>query len=133
MDNIIFTTQIPLRVSDINYGNHLGHDALISILHEARVQFLKHHQYTELDVCGCGMILANINVDYLAQGFYPDTLCIAIGIREQTKTSLTLIYQVKSTQQEKDIAAGSTVMVFYDYAKQKVVRVPEELIEKLNL
>ena len=30
--------QVPVRITDINYGNHLGNDAFVSILHEARMQ-----------------------------------------------------------------------------------------------
>ncbi len=31
-----FVTEIPLRITDINYGGHLGNDALLSLLHEAQ-------------------------------------------------------------------------------------------------
>jgi len=29
---------IPVRITDINYGNHVGNDAFVSIIHEARMQ-----------------------------------------------------------------------------------------------
>lgn len=35
-----FTTQLPVRITDINYGAHLGNDALLGLLHEARIHFL---------------------------------------------------------------------------------------------
>ena len=41
IQKIAFTTTLDVRISDINYGNHLGHDSLISLLHEARMRFLK--------------------------------------------------------------------------------------------
>ena len=41
-----FSTQIPVRITDINYGGHLGNDALLALLHEARVQFLRRYGYT---------------------------------------------------------------------------------------
>lgn len=129
----IFSTEIPARISDINYGNHLGHDSLISILHEARVQLLNHYGYTELDACGYGMILANINVSYLAQGFYPDTFCINISVPNKSASSLTFAYQVRSNKQERDIATATTIMAFYDYDKKRVVRIPDDFIAKLNL
>jgi acyl-CoA thioester hydrolase len=40
---LIFSTKINVRISDINYGNHVGNDSFVSILHEARVQWLKQH------------------------------------------------------------------------------------------
>ena len=39
--NFLFSTEIPIRISDINYGGHLGNDAVLSIVHEARIQFLQ--------------------------------------------------------------------------------------------
>lgn len=33
-----FEATVPVRVTDLNYGNHLGNDALLSIMHEARMQ-----------------------------------------------------------------------------------------------
>ena len=33
-----FATEIPIRISDINYGNHLGNDAVLSLAQEARVR-----------------------------------------------------------------------------------------------
>jgi len=38
-DRFLFTTEIPLRVSDINYGGHLGNDAVLSLAQEARMRF----------------------------------------------------------------------------------------------
>ena len=36
-----FRTEIPVRITDLNYGGHLGNDALLGLLHEARVHFLR--------------------------------------------------------------------------------------------
>jgi acyl-CoA thioester hydrolase len=32
-----FRTDIPIRITDINYGNHMGNDSFLGILHEARM------------------------------------------------------------------------------------------------
>ena len=34
----IFSTDIAVRITDINYGNHVGNDAFVRLIHEARVQ-----------------------------------------------------------------------------------------------
>ena len=43
-----FSTTLRVRVSDINYGGHLGNDALLSMLHDARLQYLQAMDYSEL-------------------------------------------------------------------------------------
>lgn len=35
---VIHRHPLTVRVTDMNYGRHLGHDALVSLLHEARMQ-----------------------------------------------------------------------------------------------
>ena len=61
--NTLAVVNIPVRITDINYGNHLGNDALISIVHEARVQWLKINNYTELQVDGVGLIMSDLAVE----------------------------------------------------------------------
>jgi acyl-CoA thioester hydrolase len=34
-----FSAGIAVRISDINYGGHIGYDAIISLIHEARMRF----------------------------------------------------------------------------------------------
>ena len=41
-EDFIFKTEIPVRISDINYGGHLGNDSLLSIVQESRVKFLNN-------------------------------------------------------------------------------------------
>lgn len=36
-----FSATIPVRITDLNYGGHVGNDTILSIIHEARVQYLK--------------------------------------------------------------------------------------------
>ena len=47
-----FQTEIQVRISDINYGGHLGNDALLALLQEARVQMLKQYKWSEVDIEG---------------------------------------------------------------------------------
>ncbi|MEO9210776.1 MAG: thioesterase family protein, partial [Ginsengibacter sp.] len=60
----IATVSIPVRITDINYGNHVGNDALVSILHESRMLFLKQHGFTELNAGGNALILNELVVLY---------------------------------------------------------------------
>ena len=40
-DNYIFSTELPVRISDINYGGHLSNDAMLSML-PFPLSLLKH-------------------------------------------------------------------------------------------
>ena len=65
-----FQTEIPVRITDINYGNHLGNDAILSMMHEARVQFLQNLGYTELEFEGVGLIMSDTAIIYKGEGFF---------------------------------------------------------------
>ena len=54
-----FSTSITLLISHINLGRHLDNAQLIGLVSEARVRFLKSMGYTELDVDGAGVIVAD--------------------------------------------------------------------------
>jgi acyl-CoA thioester hydrolase len=125
--NKIFSTDIPVRITDINYGNHVGNDALVSILHEARMQWLAHNNYTELNVAGAALIMADLAVEYKSESFYGDTLNVAISIGEITKISFEIFYEITTTRNDKKIliANAKTGMVCFDYEARKVTSVPE--------
>ena len=66
---LLATVHILVRISDINYGNHVGNDAFVSILHEARLQWLLQHGCTELNAGGSGLILSDLVVEFKQQSF----------------------------------------------------------------
>lgn len=63
-ERLLFTAEVSLRVSDNNYGGHLGNDAVLSLAHEARVRFLRSHGWSEKDVAGAGIIMTDAVVGY---------------------------------------------------------------------
>ncbi|MFN0275709.1 MAG: acyl-CoA thioesterase [Chitinophagales bacterium] len=119
---IHFTTEIPVRISDLNYGNHLGNDALVSILHEARVQFLKKYNYTEMNIEGVGIIMADLAVQYKSEVFYNDVLKIEMSVKNFTRVGFEIFYRVSCSQ--KNIALAKTGIVCFDYEKKKIVALP---------
>jgi YbgC/YbaW family acyl-CoA thioester hydrolase len=128
--NSIFKTQIKLRITDINYGNHLGNDALISIIHEARVQMLQHFGFSEMDIGGAGIIMSNLAVQYKSQAFYGDVLLLEMAIDDFSATACTMYYKVSCN--DKMIALAQTGIVCYDYAKEKVTALPQVFIKAMQ-
>ncbi len=121
----LFTTTLPVRIYDVNYGNHLGHDSLISLLHEARVRFLKSKNCTEFNVSGAGIIITSLAVNYIDEAFYGDELRINLSVGEMSRTSMELYYSVIHPEASNEIARAFTLVTFFDYEKRKVMRVPE--------
>src|SRR5512140_2273660 len=89
-----FRTEIPVRISDINYGGHLGNDAVLSIVHEARIQFLRNLGYSELDIEGTGIMMTYAVIVYSSEGFYGDVLSIEIGATDFQFTQCDIIFRL---------------------------------------
>ena len=126
----LFTCTIDVRITDLNYGNHLGNDALISIIQEARVRFLNNYGYKELNIEGVGIIMADLVVIYKSQSYYGDTLSIEIGVGDISKRSCDIFYRVTKNS-DTVVALCKTTVVFFNYQTQKPARIPEPFIEKI--
>lgn len=129
-----FSTLIPVRITDINYGGHVGNDTVLSILHEARVQFLNHFGYQELNESGVGLIMKDVAIDFKKELFYGDRLTVYVGTGEFSKASFESYYKIAIESAEKTfiIAVAKTGMVYYDYSNKKIAGIPEEMRSKLQ-
>ena len=127
----LFATQLPVRITDLNYGGHLGNDALLSILHEARVQYLAHLGTAEFDAATrLGFIMADVAIEYKGEAFHGDVLRIEVGPLDLHKYGFDLVYWVKN-QTGKEIARAKTGMLCFDYTTRKLRGLPAELAAKL--
>jgi acyl-CoA thioester hydrolase len=126
----IFTCTIPIRITDVNYGGHVGNDSLLSILHEARVQFLHHYGFTEQNVGGKGIIMSDAALVYKAEIFYGDTLTVEIGVNDIQRHSADITYRVLNKGTE--VAQAKTGIVFFDYGEHKITSMPPEFRDLLS-
>lgn len=127
----LFETVLPLRITDLNYGGHMGNDALLSLVHEARVRFLHHFGWSEKDMAGTGLIMRDCAIVYRAEGFYGDVLQMFISAGDLTETSFDLYYRI-DRQDGKRVADVKTGIVCFNYTTGKVSRMPDTVREVLE-
>jgi len=130
-ENYLFSTKIKLRISDINYAGHLGNDAVLSLIAEARVRFLQQYGYTEMGVEGLGIILTDSAIVYKAEGFYGDSIQIDVTVGDFNKYGCDIYYLLSNHSTAVEIAHAKTGIVFFDYQHRKVNLVPEVFRSKL--
>jgi acyl-CoA thioesterase FadM len=128
-----FSTHIPVRITDLNYGGHVGNDTVLSLIHEARMQFLVHHGYRELDVEGVGLIMSDVGIEFKAEIFYGDNIKVEVAAGDFSRVGFDLYFKLEKISGDKPIivAAAKTGMICYDYTKKKIVAVPDQVKEKL--
>lgn len=120
-----FSTILPVRVTDLNYGNHLGNHALLGLLHEARMQYLAAAGATELAFFGAALIMSDVAVEYKGEGFYGDELRVEVTATEWSRVGFELYYRVTKNEGTTIVAHAKTGMICFDYAARKIVAVPK--------
>lgn len=117
---------IPVRITDINYGNHTGNDSIVSIIQEARMQWLNQWGYTELKLEGVGLIMADLAIEFNNESIYGDVIEVSIAVDNISRVSFEMYYKL-TAQRDKEvlIAKAKTGMVCFDYERKKVTPLPE--------
>lgn len=133
-DKTFFTTNIPVRITDLNYGNHVGNDTILSMIHEARVQYLSSLEYSELNLGGTSLIMGDVAIEFKAELFYGDIIKASVCADEFTRVGFDLYYKLEKKNGDKTIlvATAKTGMVCFDYNTRKVTKVPDEAVKKLS-
>lgn len=119
---------IPLRITDMNYGNHLGNDKVLTLFHEARITALDQLGFSELDIGeGVSLIMADVMIRFRSEGFFGDDTFIQIWIGDFSTSSFQMYYKLmaKEKDQNRVIAEGKTGMVCFDYSQRTIQEVPE--------
>ncbi len=116
-----YSTTMTVRTSDLN-GNHLGFDAVVSLVGNARNLFLRHH---DIDEHGTpGVIVADLAVTYSAEAFLHDELRFDAGVVDRNTYGGDIVYRVTRPADGTLIATAKTGIVFFDYATKRVTAAP---------
>jgi acyl-CoA thioesterase FadM len=133
-DQFSFSAILTIRITDLNYGGHVGNDTFLSLIHEARQQFLRSHGYEELSIAGTGLIMADVAIEFRRELNYADTVRISVAAANFDRLGFDLYYLIEQINGGETILAGKakTGMMCYDYAQRKKVSLPEEVMRKLS-
>ncbi|ULQ54552.1 acyl-CoA thioesterase [Flavihumibacter fluvii] len=134
-DRFVFQTKLTVRITDLNYGGHVGNDALLGLIHEVRMQFLQHAGYTELDVSGAGLIMSDVAIEFRQELFYGDVILASVVANDFSRVGFDICYRFEKLTEGKNqlVALAKTGMVCYDYAAKKIQAVPGGVKEQLGL
>ena len=124
-DVFIFSTSMPVRITDINGANHLGNDALISMLSEARAQFMVKMGLQEQISEGVGIVVTDLATMYQGESFYPDMLRFEVGLMDFNKYGGDFVFRVTKADSGQPVALAKYGFVFFNYKTREVTPMPE--------
>ena len=85
-----FSTKIKIRITDLNYGGHVGNDSFLSLIHEARQQYLKHYGFSELVFENTSLIMADVGLEFKHELNYGDVVTIHVQAADFDKSGFNI-------------------------------------------
>jgi acyl-CoA thioester hydrolase len=128
----VFKIESRFRVQDMNYGNHLGNDKVLSIFHDTRLAWMKSIDQAELQFFGKALIQHDSVVNYKSEAFFDEKYRVILYIDDIDTRSFDFYYQLESLNTGKAIALGKTGMTFYDYDLKQITETPPHFREKFK-
>lgn len=123
---------ITVRPTDINYAGHLGNEALLGLVHEARTNFLRELGFDT--IVGkrqpVGLIIADLAVNFKAEAFARDQVTIESQIGEISAKSFRLFHRLR--RGEDVIALVETGIVAFSYVERQPVTLPTAFLNGLQ-
>ena len=126
-DIYTFSTSMTVRTGELNHGNHLGFDQLVSLIGHARFLFLDEHGIDELD--DPAIIVGDLAAVYRAEAFRKDALRFDVGLADPNPYGGDMVYRITRPADSTLIAMAKTGVVFVDHATKRPTRPPAAFTE----
>jgi acyl-CoA thioester hydrolase len=120
-----FSAELDVRVSDLNYGAHLGYDRILGLAHQARLLLLRELGVTEMDLGDgrAGLMAADVAVAYEGEAFVHDVLVFELRPVEVGRGSFRLAHRVRKRDGAR-VALVEIGFAAFDYQARKAVALP---------
>jgi acyl-CoA thioester hydrolase len=123
---------IEIRFRDIDSMGHVNNAVFLTYFEEGRKAFL-HRVFNIVDPEDYPFILAHINCDFLRPVKLGDRVSLQVWIGEIGKKSFKFKYKLADRDDDSVIyGQGESIMVLYDYKKNKTVPIPKDFQEMIS-
>lgn len=127
-DSFAFVAEVPVRWSDMDAFGHINHARMITLMEEARVEWLLSAGELYAPLIKSAMIVT-VEIRYQAQLRHDDSpLHIAMWIKGFRSVDFTIGYEIRSEQAEagsKPACVASTQMAVVDVENQRLRRLSD--------
>ena len=123
---------LDVRTTDLNYAGHLGNEALLGLVHEARARFMQKLNLNTIISPGqsTGLIIADLVVNFKAEAFAHELLTIDSQIGELGSRSFRLFHRLHN--ELKLVALVETGLVAWSYDASQAVKLPAIFLSSLQ-
>jgi acyl-CoA thioester hydrolase len=131
---------VEVRFRDTDAMGHINNAVYLTYFEAARAGY--YHAVTGRSFDGIrddpvSLILARASVDFRAQAYFGERLLVACRTLWIGRSSFGLGYRIRADGASAHgpgrlIAEGETILVTFDYASQRPVRIPDTLLAQLT-
>ncbi|MEY2923782.1 MAG: hypothetical protein RLZZ337_322 [Bacteroidota bacterium] len=123
-----FSTKVEVRVTDLNYGNHLANQQFLAFAQIARLKYFSQFGYNELDFGGVSLIQADAAITFKSEGHLNDVVRIDISAVQAGSSSFNVFYRFWNETKDCLMAELRTAIVCYNYQTKKPIGIPENVL-----
>lgn len=129
IDEFRHRTRIVVRFRDVDAFGHVNNAVFLSFAEQARIRYLAEalgRPITLTDVEELPLILARLEIDYRAPIFFGETVEVGTRVDWIGDKSFGMSHRLSAGDDAHRVAEVSSVLVSYDYATARPMRVPDD-------
>ena len=130
-EQFVFSTDLQIYTSHINWGGHLDNAQLLTLVSEARVRFFQWLGYSEGQIEHCSIVVGDMLVQYQSEAFHGETMVLQLAPTDFNRYGFDLAFQMTEQTSGRPVALGKQGIVFIDGAEKKVALVPQAFHARL--
>ena len=119
------TLPVQIRFSDVDQFGHMNNSSYFSLYDLAKTSYLRD-VFGDRDWNKMGVVVANINADFLAPVFFSDDWVIETSVIHLGHKSLTLLQRAVNQASGVLKCQCRTIMVGYDTASKEPIELPAD-------
>ncbi|MBA4543817.1 MULTISPECIES: thioesterase family protein [Thermoactinomyces] len=124
-------SEIRVRFCETDALGHVNNTSYFIYLEQGRTEFFEEIA-TFADLSDWPFILAHIRCDFLQQAYYNQRLTIQTGVLRIGTRSVHLGQQILDRESGEVIARSESVMVYFNFLRQRSEPIPDGWKAKLN-
>jgi len=138
-DPFRFRIPIEVRFRDTDAMGHVNNAVYLTYFEQARAGYYRAVTGRSFEGIGehpVSIILAHAAVDFRSQAWFGERLLVACRTSWVGRSSFALSYRITAGEDSprgagRLVAEGETILVTFDYATQRPVPIPDELLAQM--
>jgi acyl-CoA thioester hydrolase len=122
---------VPVRFADTDALGHVNNAHYLSFLESARLEYIMK-VLERVKAEDFGVIVARVEIDYKSPAFHYETMRVGCRVYELGGSSIKMDYRIEDKATGRLVAEAKSVMVAFDYALGRPVRVSDEWRQKME-